>query len=190
MRYADVHKMNISDGPGIGVSVYVQGCQKAVDGNPCKGCFNPETWSFDGGKKWTDDIRESVIGLLRPDYMSRLSILGGEPLCPCNYMTLLTLVHTARCELVGKKKFSVWLWTGRMFEDVVSEAKMDTTLYCLLHEIDYIVDGPFMESKKDLTLKWRGSSNQRIIDVKKTLDTIDLETYNGKCKVIEIKESE
>ena len=164
MRYADIHKMNISDGPGIGVSLYVQGCALH-----CPGCFNEGTWDFDGGKEYTNDTMDVILDLLKPEWMTRLSILGGEPLCPANYKELIKLTYLAHEENKDKPNFKVWLWTGRTYENLMAEINSEPDrkhphpLELVLKGVDYLVDGPFIQDKKDLTLKWRGSSNQRII---------------------------
>lgn len=164
MRYADIHKMNISDGPGIGVSLYVQGCALH-----CPGCFNEGTWDFDGGKEYTNDTMDVILDLLKPEWMTRLSILGGEPLCPANYKELIKLTYLAHEENKDKPNFKVWLWTGRTYENLMAEINSEPDrkhphpLELVLKGVDYLVDGPFIQGKKDLTLKWRGSSNQRII---------------------------
>ncbi len=164
MRYADIHKMNISDGPGIGVSLYVQGCALH-----CPGCFNEGTWDFDGGKEYTNDTMDTILDLLKPEWMTRLSILGGEPLCPANYKELIKLTYLAHEENKDKPDFKVWMWTGRTYENLMAEISSESDrkhphpLELVLKGVDYLVDGPFIQDKKDLTLKWRGSSNQRII---------------------------
>lgn len=164
MRYADIHKMNISDGPGIGVSLYVQGCALH-----CPGCFNEGTWDFDGGKEYTNDTMDTILDLLKPEWMTRLSILGGEPLCPANYKELIKLTYLAHEENKDKPNFKVWMWTGRTYENLMAEINSEPDrkhphpLELVLKGVDYLVDGPFIQDKKDLTLKWRGSSNQRII---------------------------
>lgn len=164
MRYADIHKMNISDGPGIGVSLYVQGCALH-----CPGCFNEDTWDFDGGKEYTNDTMDTILDLLKPEWMTRLSILGGEPLCPANYKELVKLTYLAHEENKDKPNFKVWMWTGRTYENLMAEINSEPDrkhphpLELVLKGVDYLVDGPFIQDKKDLTLKWRGSSNQRII---------------------------
>lgn len=159
MRYAAIHKMNVSDGPGIGVSLYTQGCPLH-----CKGCFNQETWEYAGGKRFGRDEMEAILDALKPQWITRLSILGGEPLLPRNYndIALLTYLATEENRPI-KPDFKVWLWTGRLYEDVLEEAKDNYMLGNILSRIDYLVDGPFQEDKKDLTLKYRGSSNQRVI---------------------------
>ena len=164
MRYADIHKMNISDGPGIGVSLYVQGCALH-----CPGCFNEGTWDFDGGKEYTNDTVDTILDLLKPEWMTRLSILGGEPLCPANYHELIKLTYLAHEENKDTPDFKVWMWTGRTYENLMAEINSESDrkhphpLELVLKGVDYLVDGPFIQDKKDLTLKWRGSSNQRII---------------------------
>ena len=160
MRYASIHRMNISDGPGIGVSLYVQGCALH-----CPGCFNEGTWGFDGGKEYTKETMDKILDLLHPKWMTRLSILGGEPLCPPNYSELIKLTYLAHEENKDKPDFKVWLWTGRTYESLLTEIDSETSsrLALVLKGVDYLVDGPFVQDKKDLTLKWRGSSNQRII---------------------------
>lgn len=160
MRYASIHKMNVSDGPGIGVSLYVQGCALH-----CPGCFNKETWDFNGGKEWDKEVMYKVLDLLQPEWMTRLSILGGEPLVPDNYATLGCLAFLAKQENKSKDDFQIWLWTGRTYENILREIDGDEKhpLNLLLKSVDYLVDGPFMQDKKDISLLWRGSSNQRII---------------------------
>lgn len=156
--------MNISDGPGIGVSLYVQGCALH-----CLGCFNEGTWDFDGGKEYTNDTMDTILDLLKPEWMTRLSILGGEPLCPANYKELIKLTYLAHEENKDKQDFQVWMWTGRTYENLMAEINSEPDrkhphpLELVLKGVDYLVDGPFIQDKKDLTLKWRGSSNQRII---------------------------
>ncbi len=164
MRYASIHRMNISDGPGIGVSLYVQGCALH-----CPGCFNESTWDFGGGKEYTNETVHTILDLLKPEWMTRLSILGGEPLVPQNYKKLAALLYLAKEENKEKQKFQVWMWTGRTYENILQEIKVSSdgkypsALELVLKNVDYLVDGPFIQDKKDLTLKWRGSSNQRII---------------------------
>lgn len=155
-RYADIHKMNVSDGPGIGVSLYLQGCPFH-----CPNCFNESTWDFDGGKLYTTEVMYQIADLVKQPYISRLSILGGEPLLERNYRALCNTIDVCK---MNNKRLKVWLWTGRLWEDVQKEAERDSNeLPCLLRKLDYLVDGPFIQEQKDLTLKFRGSSNQRII---------------------------
>lgn len=161
-RYASIRNIDISNGPGIGVSVFFQGCPFH-----CKGCFNEETWDFNSGKPFDKLELYKVLDLLNESWVSRLSILGGEPLVERNYTQLMKLTYLAKDEAKssGKDKFQIWLWTGRTYEDILDETENDPKhpLSLILKNLDYIVDGRFEEDKKDLTLLWRGSSNQRII---------------------------
>lgn len=159
MRYNLIRKMDISNGPGIRVSLFTQGCFFH-----CKNCFNTITWDPNGGKQFGENEIKTILKLCESENISGLSILGGEPLLERNYEALLNLV------LEFKQKYpkkDIWLWTGNLFETLVkSENK---TLKKLLEYIDIIVDGQFMEEQKDITLKYRGSTNQRVICVKKSL---------------------
>lgn len=170
-RYASIRNMDISNGPGIGVSVFFQGCPFH-----CKGCFNEETWDFDGGKTFDTPEIYKTLDLLNKPWVSRLSILGGEPLLNRNYIQLIKLTYLAKEEARdAKKKFQIWLWTGRTYEDIVNEIgdNHKHPLSLILKNLDYIVDGQFKESEKDLALLWRGSSNQRIIPLNGNKEIID-----------------
>ncbi len=144
MRYARIKKMDIANGKGIRVSLFVQGCSFH-----CKGCFNKETWSFDGGKEWTKEIEDKFIGLCRKPHIQAVSILGGEPLQQDD--DLLYLLQRIKSEV----KKPVSLWTGYKFEEIPEGKKP------LLDYIDEITDGEFVESLKDPKLDFRGSSNQK-----------------------------
>ena len=161
MRYNIIRQMDISNGPGIRLAIFTQGCE-----HRCKGCFNPETWSFEGGKEFTDQTMDLLIELVKPDHISGISILGGEPLHPRNRSEVLTLVR--KFKKVYPEK-SVWLWTGYQIEDVFEDL-VDSG-------IDVVVDGRFVEYLKDLRLKYRGSSNQRVIDLNETIRTGDIILY-------------
>lgn len=155
MRYAQIRKMDITNGTGIGVSLFTQGCPYR-----CKGCFNPETWDFNGGKEWNKDVEDYFLSLLNNDFVQRITFLGGEPLIENNLEDLKKL-------LIKIKEFhpniEIWCYSGNTFENM-SEKQLDVLKY-----VDVLVDGPFIFTLKDLTLKYRGSSNQRIIDVQQTL---------------------
>lgn len=153
MRYNKVRKMDIANGPGVRVSIFMQGC--AFN---CKNCFNPETHDFAGGKPFTDDVISSILTLADRDYCAGLSILGGEPLHPKN------IDGTAKLAKAFKERFkdkTVWVWSGFLFEDLMDKEA--------LKYIDVLVDGQFVEELKNPLLKWKGSSNQRVIDVPKSL---------------------
>lgn len=154
MKYAQIRKMDISNGEGIGVSLFVQGCRFA-----CKNCFNQETWDFNGGKEFTLNDYSYLFSLCNKPYIKRLSILGGEPLAPEN-ITDVTIISQLFKEQFPDKK--LWIWTGYTFEDYVKDKEI--TKYA-----DMIVDGRFIEELKDFNLKFKGSSNQRIINVQESL---------------------
>lgn len=165
MNYADIKKIDVSNGEGVRVSVFVSGCN-----HHCKGCFNQCAWDFNYGKKFTEKEEQQIIDYMNHDYISGLSLLGGEPLEPKNQEGLLPLVKKVKEKFPNK---DIWCYTGFDFEkDVVGKmAKNNETTRELLKYIDIIVDGKFEEDKKDLKLQFRGSSNQKIVDVKKSLQT-------------------
>lgn len=154
MRYNKIRKMDISNGPGVRVSVFMQGCTFH-----CPNCFNPETHDFNGGKEFTNEVIEKILDLCTPDYIAGLSILGGEPLHPRNR------AGTAKLAKAFKKRFpqkNIWVWTGYLFDRDLKDAEA-------LSYIDVLVDGQFVEALHDFRLEWRGSSNQRVIDVPASL---------------------
>lgn len=153
MRYAKIRKMDISNGPGVRVSVFMQGCSFH-----CKNCFNPETWDFNGGLAFNDTVIDQVLDLCREDHISGLSILGGEPMHPNNIEATTQLVKAFKKKYPKK---NIWIWSGFLFDQLQDKE--------VLKYIDVLVDGQFVDEKKDPTLKWRGSSNQRVIDIKKSL---------------------
>ena len=163
MNYADIKRVDVANGEGVRVSVFVSGCN-----HHCKGCFNECAWDFNYGNKFTEKQEEEVLQDLDHDYISGLTLLGGEPLEPANQEGLLPLVKKAKEKFPDKK---IWCYTGFDFEkDVVGKmAKQSDTTKELLKYIDVVVDGKFEEDKKDLKLKFRGSSNQRILDVQESL---------------------
>ncbi len=154
MRYNKIRKVDISNGPGVRVSIFFQGCAFH-----CKGCFNEETWDFNGGKEFTDDTIKEVLDLCDKDHVKGLSILGGEPMNPKN------IEGTTKLAAAFKERYpnkTIWMWSGYTFEDYLS--KQDVMKY-----IDVVVDGQFEIDKKDPRLRFKGSSNQRVIDVPKSL---------------------
>ena len=150
MNYAGIKNVDIANGPGVRVSLFVSGCR-----NHCPGCFNPEAWDFDYGEPFTDKTEEELIKALRPSWIQGLSILGGDPMEPENQKALLPLLRRVKEELPEK---DVWLYTGYRLESVSSSPLLDL--------VDVIVDGPFIEAEKDISLAFRGSRNQRIIALK------------------------
>ena len=163
MHYATIKKCDVANGPGVRVSLFVSGCN-----HHCKGCFNQEAWDFNYGNEFTEKEENEVMEALKPDYIKGLSLLGGEPLDPKNQEGLLPVVKKAK-ELYPDKP--IWCYTGYLFDDQVLNgmSKTNETTQELLKYIDYVVDGEFVENLKNPSLQFRGSSNQRIIDVKETL---------------------
>jgi len=147
MNYGAIKKVDIANGPGVRVSLFVSGCR-----NHCKGCFQPETWDFDYGQPFTKETEKEIIKALRPSWIQGLSILGGDPMEPENQEALLPFLQRVKKELLEK---DVWLYTGYRLEDVTNSP--------LLSYVDVVVDGPFIEAEKDISLAFRGSRNQRII---------------------------
>lgn len=158
MNYCKIEACSIAAGPGCAVSLFVSGCE-----HYCKGCFNPETWSFEYGKKFTEQTIEAIIKLAAPSYISHLAVFGGDPCHPNNWPTIKELAKEFKKAYPQK---TIWLWTGYLLEEVFEDL-IDS-------EIDVIVDGRFVEELKDLRLKYRGSSNQRVIDLKETIRTGDI----------------
>lgn len=155
MKYAQIREMDVTNGSGIGVALFTQGCPYH-----CKNCFNPETWDFDKGIDWTKETENNIIELLKPKYITRLSILGGEPLVERNIAPLTALLKRVKGIYPDKQ---VWLYTGGDFE--VLEGLYEE----IFQYIDILIDGRYIDDLRDYKLKWRGSSNQRIIDVQKSL---------------------
>jgi anaerobic ribonucleoside-triphosphate reductase activating protein len=161
MRYSQIRNLDIVNGPGCRVSIFVSGCE-----HRCKNCFNPETWNFDHGTEFTEDTLTSILKLTEPSHISGLSILGGEPLHPRNREEVIRLARKFKEKYPDK---TVWLWTGYLVEEVFEDL-IDSG-------IDVIVDGRFVEELKDLRLKYRGSSNQRVIDINETIRTGKVTLY-------------
>lgn len=155
MRYNKIRKMDISNGPGIRVSIFMQGC--AFN---CKNCFNPETHDFNGGEEFTDKTIERIILLCANENVVGLSVLGGEPMHPKN------IDGTMRLAKAFKEKYpdkTVWAWTGYLFDEYLSDKEV-------CRYLDVVVDGQYVEELHNPSLKWKGSSNQRVIDVQKSLE--------------------
>ena len=155
MKYAQIREIDITNGSGIGVALFTQGCPYH-----CKNCFNPETWDFNKGMVWTKEIENKIIELLKPEYITRLTILGGEPLIERNIEPLTALLKRVKGTYPDKQ---VWLYTGGDFE--VLEGLYEE----IFQYIDILIDGRYVDDLRDYKLKWRGSSNQRIIDVQASL---------------------
>ena len=160
MHYADIKKVDVANGPGVRVSLFVSGCT-----HRCEECFNPETWDFDYGAPFGEAEIQRILSLLDKDYIRGLSLLGGEPFEPANQSAVLELLERVREELPQK---TVWCWSGFLFE-ALADGRVGAHSRSLLEQLDVLVDGPFVLAKKDLGLRFRGSSNQRIIDVPASL---------------------
>lgn len=161
MRYAQIRSIDISNGTGVGVSLFIQGCSRH-----CKGCHNPEQWSFDGGKLFTRDTQNQIISLLKRPYVSRFSILGGEPLEPRNYFHLACLCYRIKRDF---PHIQIWVYTGDTWENIQKEIIKSVYLSKIIDNIDILVDGEFIQEQKDINLEFKGSENQRIIDVQESL---------------------
>lgn len=163
MYYADIKKVDVANGPGVRVSLFVSGCT-----HKCKGCFNEKAWDFKYGKEYTKKEEDYIIELLKRDYIDGITILGGEPFEYVNQIHVLPLLRRIRKELPNK---TIWCFSGYTFDtDILNDMckKYDVTRE-LISYIDVLVDGKFVLEKKNLKLKFRGSSNQRIINVKESL---------------------
>lgn len=156
MKYNSIKDFDIKQGDGINVSLWTQGCP-----HHCKNCHNPETWSFDQGKEFTDETIEKIIEMLNSeDVHKNLSILGGEPLV-CQNLPMLNKLIT---QVKKRTNAKIWIWTGYVLEELFLQSNSDMNLLSILANIDYIVDGKFIESKK-IESRYKGSSNQRVIDM-------------------------
>lgn len=163
MRYNKIRKMDISNGPGVRISIFMQGC--AFN---CEKCFNPETHNFEGGKEFNDETINRVIELCQNENINGLSILGGEPLHPKNIEGTTRLVKTFKEKLPNK---NVWIWSGFSFDTDLKDKEV-------MKYTDVLVDGRYVDKLNNPTLKWRGSENQRVIDVQNTLKNNEIVYYN------------
>ena len=172
MYYGEIKKSDIANGEGVRVSLFVSGCT-----HHCKGCFNSDTWDFCYGKEYTDETEEYILELMSKPYIKGFSLLGGEPFEPCNQRSLLPLLSKIK-QLYPSK--NIWCYTGYLFDDELlseSRARCEVT-DAVLKLIDVLVDGRFVEELKDISLAYKGSSNQRIIDVQQSLQKNDIILYN------------
>lgn len=169
MRYAQIRSMDISNGEGVGVSLFVQGCPFH-----CFGCFNSDTWDFNGGKEWTEKTKDKFMKLINRPYIKRISFLGGECLAEQNLDEILSLIKQIRISFPEK---TIWLYTGYEWNQIMSPATTDDLKSTIIAEqrkeiisnVDVLVDGEYVDEQKDLSLKFRGSKNQRVIDVWQSL---------------------
>ena len=169
MRYASIRSLDISNGEGVGVSLFVQGCDRH-----CFNCFNSETWDFNGGKEWTEEAKNKFMELIDRPYIRRISVLGGEPLAEQNLDEVLSLIKEIRISFPEK---TIWLYTGYSYSEIFrgqssclsQEGLNNFKRREIIKLCDVVVDGEYIDEQKDLALKFRGSKNQHVIDVKQSL---------------------
>ena len=175
MRYSSMRNLDISNGEGVGVSLFVQGCPFH-----CKNCFNSDTWDFNGGKEWTEETKNKFMELINRPYIKRVSFLGGECLADQNLDGVLDLIKEIR---ISFPKKTIWLYTGFEWNSLMSKIcqptfpdekfEHDRNIHMkrqkIISNVDVLVDGEYIDEQKDLTLKFRGSKNQHVIDVKQSL---------------------
>ena len=172
MNYGEIKNYDIANGEGVRVSLFVSGCT-----HHCKNCFNPETWSFEYGQPFTKETEDYIIECLSPDYIDGLSHLGGEPFEPQNQEVLFPFLRKVKNELPNK---NIWCYTGYLFDrELLSESRARCEVTDeMLSLIDVLVDGEFVQALHDISLAFSGSSNQRIIDVQKSLETGEVKLHN------------
>lgn len=175
MNYAQIRSMDISNGEGIGVSLFVQGCDFH-----CQNCFNSETWEFSKGQEWNDKTKNQFLKLIETPFIQRVSILGGEPLHPKNVQNVLKIVDEIRVSYPAK---NIWLYTGYTWEEIwikdniktgdkvkdMREKSIKNLRRQVVRMCDVLIDGRYVDELRDVSLHWRGSSNQRVINVQETL---------------------
>lgn len=163
MNYATIKNCDIANGPGVRVSLFVSGCT-----HRCPGCFNEEAWDFNYGKPFTQDTVDSILNMLEPDHIKGLTLLGGEPFEPLNQPEIVKLLRQMKQKYPNK---TVWAFSGYLFDKDILSGRLGPWEVTreFLQYVDVLVDGPFVMAKKDLSLRFRGSSNQRLIDVPTSL---------------------
>ena len=165
MNYATIKNCDIANGPGVRVSLFVSGCT-----HHCKGCFNEVAWDFQYGEPFTQNTIDTILEMLSPAYVKGITLLGGEPFEPQNQPALLELLRQMKAKYPQK---TVWAFSGYLFDRDILPGKLGdpAITHALIRYVDVLVDGPFVEEKKNLSLRFRGSSNQRLIDVPASLRT-------------------
>ena len=176
MYYGEIKKCDIANGEGVRVSLFVSGCT-----HHCPGCFNQDTWEFDYGKEYTQETEKEILEALAPSYINGLSLLGGEPFEPQNQKVLISLLRKVKERYPEK---DIWCYSGYLFDkELLSESRARCEYTDeMISMLDVLVDGRFVEALKDIRLVFRGSSNQRVIDVKKSLETGEIRPWEPKVK--------
>ena len=161
MYYGNIKPFSVENGPGVRVSLFISGCT-----HKCQGCFSADTWNFQYGQPYTEETEEEVLQMLAPDYIAGITLLGGDPTEPVNQRGLLSLLRKIKLRFPQK---NVWVYSGYVYEDFLEggRANCEATEE-FLSLCDVMVDGPFVQEKKNLMLSYRGSENQRIVDLKRT----------------------
>lgn len=174
MYYGEIKKYDIANGEGVRVSLFVSGCT-----HHCPGCFNQDTWDFRYGKEYTSETQKEILSALEPGYISGLSLLGGEPFEPCNQEVLTGLLREVKRRYPQK---DIWCYSGYLFDEELQKESRARCKYTdeMLSMLDVLVDGRFVEELKDIRLAFRGSSNQRVIDVKKSLEHGEVVLWQSK----------
>lgn len=177
MNYATIKFNDISNGPGVRVSLYVSGCR-----NHCKGCFNPETWDFNYGNPFTKEVEDRIIEAMKPDHIKGFTLLGGDPFEPENAKVLAPFMERLRAIYPHK---SFWCFTGYDYERDLLTGKLGDgdIVMRILNTLNVLVDGRFIEEKKDLNLRFKGSSNQRTILVKESLERDEVVLWDNESVV-------
>ena len=174
MRYSLIRKMDISTGQGVGISLFVQGCHFH-----CQGCFNQETWDFNGGYEWTQEIEDKFVELANKPYIQRISFLGGEPLAGENVETVFHIIQRLKSAYPEKK---IWIFTGYTWENILYQSSQHSLKRLMTVALsDVVADGQFQIDKQDINNKkvlWVGSLNQRVINVKKSFESGNIVLYN------------
>lgn len=161
MNYGAIKKCDIANGVGVRTVLFVSGCT-----HHCKGCFQPETWNFDYGERYTKETEDEIIESLKPDYVDGITLLGGEPFEPENQRELVKLLRRIKKELPKK---TVWSFSGYTYEELTGDSRAVCEVTNeMLSMLDVLVDGEFIEAKRNISLRFRGSENQRLIDMNKT----------------------
>ena len=166
MNVAKIRKEDIANGPGVRVSIFVSGCH-----HHCEGCFNSEAWDFNYGKHFTDDTMIELLEAISREWIEGVTFLGGEPMNPRNVDKVSEIIQKIRCNYPNK---NLWVYSGYTLDELLERAKTESAVRSVLRNIDVLVDGRFMVDKKDLKLRFKGSSNQRIIDMKYFLKTNEI----------------